>query len=222
MRQGDDVALGDSEGMNVKRRTLLALPALALRPAIAVAAGEARVRTRVTTALGSFDIAVDPAVAPITVANYLAHVDRRLLDGASVYRIVTLANQAPETRHKIQVVQWGLNLRDDEASPLPPIAHETTRQTGLRHLDGTVSMARAAPGSATGEFFICVGDQPELDYGGGRQPDGQGFAAFGRVVAGADVVRALHALGEADQRLARPVRIASVRRVSGDGPGDRK
>ena len=205
-----------SEGPDVARRRLLALPAATLLPALARAASETVVRTRVTTALGNFDIAVDTAVAPITVANYLAHVERRLLDGASVYRIVTLANQAPETRHKIEVVQWGLNTPDGQAPPLPPIEHETTRETGLRHLDGTVSMARAAPGSATGEFFICIGDQPQLDFGGGRHPDGQGFAAFGRVVSAGDVVRALHARGEVDPYLAHPIRIDSVRRVAAD------
>jgi peptidyl-prolyl cis-trans isomerase A (cyclophilin A) len=103
---------------------------------------------------------------------------------------------------------------------LPPIAHETTRQTGLRHLDGTVSMARAQPGTANSEFFVCVGDQPALDFGGGRQPDGQGFAAFGRVVEGMDVIAPC-------TRAARPTntwrsRSASspVRRVGRDGrPG---
>ena len=113
-----------------------------------------------------------------------------------------------------------MNRPDDQAPPLPPIVHETTRQTGLRHLDGTVSMARAQPGSATAEYFVCIGDQPELDFGGGRNPDGLGFAAFGRVVEGMDVVRALHARGEADQYLAQPIRVRSVRRVARDGrPG---
>jgi peptidyl-prolyl cis-trans isomerase A (cyclophilin A) len=164
-------------------------------------------------------IEVDVEVAPLTVANYLAYVDAKLLDGGSVYRIVTLANQTPETRHKIEVVQWGMNLADGRAPPLPPIAHETTHDTGLSHRDGTVSMARSTPGSAASEFFICVGDQPELDFGGGRNPDGQGFAAFGRVVAGQDVVRALHAKGQASQYLAPPIGVRSVRRMTGGSPG---
>jgi len=114
----------------------------------------------------------------------------------------------------------GNDRPDDKPPPRPPIAHETTRQTGLRHLDGTVSMARAQPGTANSEFFVCVGDQPALDFGGGRQPDGQGFAAFGRVVEGMDVIRAVHARGEADQYLAQPIRVLSVRRVGRDGrPG---
>ena len=196
----------------MQRRLLLSLPPLALLATRRVAAAPA-VRTRVETALGSFVIAVDPQVAPVTVANYLAYVDARHLDGGAVYRIVTLANQTPETKHKIEVVQWGMNTPDDKPAPFAPIVHETTRQTGLRHRDGTVSMARNGPGTATAEFFICVGDQPELDFGGGRNPDGQGFAAFGQVVEGMEVVRALHARGQAKQFLPEPIRVTRVRRV---------
>ncbi len=198
----------------MRRRTLLVLPALTLAAARPQAAPASAVRTRVETDAGAFVVEVDPDVAPVTVANYLAHVDGGLLDGGAVYRVVTLANQGPETRHRIEVVQWGMNRPDNQPPALPPIPHETTRQTGLRHLDGTVSMARAQPGTATAEFFVCIGEQPALDFGGGRNPDGLGFAAFGRVVEGMDVVRALHARGEADQYLAQPVRVRSVRRVA--------
>lgn len=198
----------------MRRRRLLALPvALAIAtPSIAAPSGGV-VRTRVDTELGAFVVEMNGAVAPVTVANYLAYVDRGLLDRAVVYRIVTPANQPPGTRHEIEVVQWGLDRDDDGSSPLPPIVHETTRATGLRHLDGTLSMARSQPGTASSEFFICIGDQPALDFGGGRNPDGQGFAAFGRVVDGMDVVRALYAKGEATQRVSRPIRIRSVRRI---------
>jgi peptidyl-prolyl cis-trans isomerase A (cyclophilin A) len=195
----------------MQRRQLIALAALPLA-APPVQAAPTTVRTRVETPLGAFVIEVDTAVAPVTVANYLAYVDARQLDTAWVYRLVTLANQ-PQSAHKIEVVQWGLNL-PDEAPPLrPAIAHETTKQTGLRHRDGTISMARGAPGTATAEFFICIGDQPELDFGGRRNPDGQGFAAFGQVVQGMDVVRALHRRGGAEQWLASPIRIGPVRRA---------
>jgi peptidyl-prolyl cis-trans isomerase A (cyclophilin A) len=199
----------------MQRRRVLVLSAFVLGGAGARAAGVpgGAVRTRVETEAGTFVVEVDPEVAPVTVANYLAHVDRKLLDGGAVYRVVTLANQAAETRQKIEVVQWGRNRPDGQAPPLPPIVHETTQQSGLRHLDGTISMARAQPGSATAEYFVCVGAQPELDFGGGRNPDGLGFAAFGRVVEGMDVIRALHARGEADQYLAQPIRVRSVRRV---------
>jgi peptidyl-prolyl cis-trans isomerase A (cyclophilin A) len=200
----------------MRRRSLLALPVAAMFAAGARAdTPSSSVRTRVETDLGGFVIEVDPAVAPLTVANYLAYVEHKFLDGGAVYRIVTLANQAPQTRHRIEVVQWGMNLADGRAPPLPPIVHETTRATGLRHLDGTVSMARSTPGSAASEFFICIGDQPELDFGGGRNPDGQGFAAFGQVVAGQDVVRALHAKGQdATQYLMPPIGVRSVRRIA--------
>lgn len=197
----------------MKRRTFLALPAVVALAVPRIATAGPIVLTHVDTELGAFVIETDGAIAPVTVANYLAYVDRALLDRASVYRVVTLGNQAAGTRHRIEVVQWGLGLPDDQPPLLPPIVHETTRQTGLRHLDGTVSMARSQPGTATSEFFICIGDQPELDFGGGRNPDGQGFAAFGHVVAGMDVVRALHAKGEAEQMLSQPIRVRSVRRV---------
>ena len=195
------------------RRHLIASLAATLAGASAWGQASRTVRTRVDTARGSFTIEVDPSVAPVTVANYLAHVDGGHLDGTSVYRLVNLANQAPETAHKIEVVQWGMNLPEGKAPPFPPIRHETTRETGLRHRDGTVSMARSTPGSAAGEFFVCIGDQPELDFGGRRNPDGQGFAAFGQVVEGMDVVRALHARAEARQFLAQPIPVRRVRRI---------
>lgn len=198
------------------RRTLLTLPAWSLAAGAGAQTAPARVLTRVETTLGAFVIAVDLVRAPVTVANYLAYVDAKSLDGGSVYRIVTPSNQTPETAHKIAVVQWGMRLAEDKKSPLPPIVHETTQQTGLRHLDGTVSMARSTPGSASSEFFICIGDQPELDFGGRRNPDGQGFAAFGQVVAGHGVVRAIYRLGQDSQYVQPPIGVVSVRRMGED------
>lgn len=116
------------------------------------------------------------------------------------------------------MVQGGLG---DEGARLPPIAHETTRVTGIRHTDGVISMARDGPGSATSEFFICLGANPSLDHGGARNKDGQGFAAFGKVVEGMDVVRAIHdapAVSNADdpymkgQMIRNPVRILELSR----------
>lgn len=200
----------------MQRRHALALLALPAAACSSTQPADGRVDTRVDTALGAFVIAVHPERAPITVANYLAYVDAGQLDGGSVYRIVTLANQAPTTPHKIEVVQWGRGQRGEEPGLRPPIVHETTQQTGLRHLDGTVSMARSSPGSATAEFFICIGAQPALDFGGGRNPDGQGFAAFGQVVAGREVVQALYAQGQAEQLLKAPIAVRSVRRLRAD------
>jgi peptidyl-prolyl cis-trans isomerase A (cyclophilin A) len=195
----------------MRRRLLLATPLFACLPTMAA---DAPIYTRVDTALGAFVIAVEPAKAPITVANYLAYVDAQQLDGGKVYRIVTPANQTAETKHKIAVVQWGRHQADGESAPRPPIAHETTAVTGIKHRNGTVSMARLGPGTATAEFFICIGDQPELDFGGRRNPDGQGFAAFGQVVAGQDVVQALYGKGEATQYIQPPIAVRSVRRLT--------
>ncbi len=204
----------------MQRRTLLALPLFGAAATAAAQSSKAApgiVHTRVETPLGAFVIAVNPAQAPVTVANYLAYVDAKSLDGGAVYRIVNDANQPPATKHRIAVVQWGMNLDDGHAPPLPPIGHETTAGSGLRHLDGTVSMARLGPGTAASEFFICVGAQPALDFGGGRNPDGQGFAAFGQVVAGRAVVQALHRLGRSDDQYLRPpVAVLSVRRIAAD------
>ncbi len=96
---------------------------------------------------------------------------------------------------------------------LPPIPLERTSVTGLTHADGALSMARDGPDTATSDFFLCVGPQPELDFGGRRNPDGQGFAAFGRVVAGMDVVRKIHAAPADGQALSPPVAILSARRL---------
>ena len=97
-----------------------------------------------------------------------------------------------------------------EGQALPPIAHEITEVTGILHKDAIVSMARMGPGTAATDFFICIGDQPELDYGGKRNPDGQGFAAFGKVLEGMDVVRAIHQQPVDKQRLAPPIPIHRV------------
>lgn len=163
----------------------------------------------IRTGLGDLLVEVDTARASETAANFLRYVDARLYDGTSFFRTVTLGNQ-PRDAVKIEVIQGG---EVDPEKCFPPIAHETTRATGLRHADGAVSMARATPGSATSSFFICVNDQPELDFGGRRNPDGQGFAAFGRIVSGMDVVRKIQASPADGQRLTPPVPIRSASRV---------
>ena len=208
----------------MERRRVLALPAAWLVGASAHAAATGGVvRTRVETDVGAFEIEVNTEVAPLTVANYLAHVDAKLLDGGSVYRIVTLANQAPDdpAQDRGRAVGNEPARRESAAAAADrPRDHPRHRPQAR---DGTVSMARSTPGSATSEFFICIGDQPELDFGGGRNPDGQGFAAFGRVVAGQDVVRALHSRGQSSQYLAPPIGSqvgppAGVRRLSAPPP----
>ena len=170
-------------------------------------------RTVVTTELGKFTVEVSPRKAPISAKNYLAYVDGGYLNGGSVYRIVAPKNQGDDVAYKIAVVQWGLGPEHEDKPPFPPIAHEDTRATGLKHLNGTISMARREPGSATSEFFICIGDQPELDFGGHRNPDGQGFAAFGQVVEGMDVVMAIYGRAEDQGVLKHRIAISNVTRV---------
>jgi len=110
---------------------------------------------------------------------------------------------------KIEVIQGGLGF-DVEESPYPPIKHETTLETGLLHKNGTLSMARAEPGTASSEFFICIGNQPELDFGGKRNPDGQGFAAFGKVLSGMDIVRKIQQMKDERQMLINPFEIKCI------------
>jgi len=168
----------------------------------------------ITTSLGDIMVEIFRDKAPITSENFLRYVDDGLLDGTVFFRTVTMENQ-PDSDVKIEVVQGGTTPKDAAyPSTYHPIEHETTETTGLSHTDGAVSMARMAPGTATSSFFICIGDQPELDYGGKRNPDRQGFAAFGRVRAGRNVVREIHKQPHEEQRLEPPIEIKSCRRVS--------
>jgi peptidyl-prolyl cis-trans isomerase A (cyclophilin A) len=162
-------------------------------------------RVRIETALGTVTVELDAERAPVTTANFLRYVGEGFYEGGAFFRTVTASNQ-PDDLVRIAVVQGGASPeKEDEEHP--PIPLERTRDTGLRHRDGTVSMARLGPDTATQSFFICIGDQPELDYGGARNPDGQGFAAFGRVVEGMDVVRAIHASPAEGQQLSPPIPI---------------
>jgi peptidyl-prolyl cis-trans isomerase A (cyclophilin A) len=172
--------------------------------------GQRLPRVRIETSLGAIEVEVDTIRAPVTAGNFLRYVDARRYDGGRFHRSVTLANQ-PDRKVKIEVIQAGLDsARRRNFAPIPL---ERTSVTGLRHVDGALSMARDGPDTATSDFFICIGDQPELDVGGKRNPDGQGFAAFGRVVGGLEVVRAIHRAPAEGQRLAPPIAIVSIRRV---------
>ena len=185
-------------------QSFLRVPAVALLliGTLACAASSADQSTPVTVVLttdkGAIEIHVDVARAPATAANFLKYVDAGLYDGGVFHRTVR-----PDTETRpdvpIQVIQARMNAeRRREGFPAIPI--ERTSVTGIRHLDGVVSMARTTPDTATNEFFICIGDQPLLDFGGKRNEDGQGFAAFGRVVSGMDVVKAIQAAPVAPTR----------------------
>jgi peptidyl-prolyl cis-trans isomerase A (cyclophilin A) len=177
------------------------------------------VRVRVQTELGDIVVEVDQGLAPVTSANFLKYVDAGHYDGGTWHRTVKTDNQ-PESTIKIEVIQAGVNP-DLAKSGFPPIALERTSLTGILHKDGAISMARGAPDSATSGWFICINDQPSLDFGGQRNPDGQGFAAFGRVVSGMDVVRKIQmapssttrATNAEAQRLTPPIKILKVARL---------
>jgi len=162
----------------------------------------------IQTTLGDILVEVDTKNAPVTATNFLTHVKDGDYQDAVFYRVVRMDNQ-PNNDVKIEVIQGGL-FEDSRIEKIKPIGHETTEQTGLHHLDGTISMARSEPGTASIEFFICIGDQPELDFGGKRNPDGQGFAAFGQVVKGMDVVRKIQQEKDKGQYLVSPVKIKSI------------
>lgn len=168
----------------------------------------------IETESGNIVVEVDVENAPITGNNFLAYADSGKYDGlAYFYRTLTLENQ-PENKVKIEVIQAGF-FEDSliEKYQFTPIIHETTNQTGILHKKGTISMARAEVGTASSEFFICIGNQPELDFGGKRNPDGQGFAAFGKVVEGMDVVKKIQTLPNSEQYIDNPVKIIKVSRV---------
>lgn len=192
--------------------------ACAAQAFVAVSSASAATLPRVVmeTPEGKIVIEVEIVRAPKTAANFLRYVDEGLYKDARFYRVVRKDND-PNPKLPMQIVQGGISPKE---SPLPPVGHETTKETGLKHDDGAVSVARLAPGTAGSEFFIVIGQAPGLDFGPGRNPDGQGYAVFGHVVEGMDVVRRINA-GAAGggetyttgQVLKAPVPITSVRRA---------
>ena len=168
------------------------------------------------TEKGTIDMEVDAAHAPVTAANFLKYVDAGFYDGGSVNRAVRPDNTV---RHdvEIQVIQFQIDPAR-RREQFPPIAIERTSVTGLRHVDGALSMARGGPDTATASFSIVIGDQPEMNFGGRRNADGQGFAVFGRVTRGMDVVKAIQASPTASEgpygteSLVPPIRILKAYR----------
>jgi peptidyl-prolyl cis-trans isomerase A (cyclophilin A) len=170
----------------------------------------------IDTAIGPIRVLLELGRAPISGGDFLKYVDRGLYAGGAFYRTVRPDDDRQPI--KIDVVQGGLT---DDSKYLNPIAHEPTNRTGLRHRDGTISIARDTVGTGTaGAFFICIGDQSELDFGGRRNPDGQGFAAFGRVTSGMKLIREMWSLktqgspeSPEGELIASPVRILGARRT---------
>ncbi len=191
-------------------KKFILLAALLMAAALAFPAAQDPI-VYIRTEMGVIVVEIYKDKAPVTAANFLRYVDAKRYDDAVFHRTVTIANQ-PTDEVKIEVIQGGL-LPAEKC--FAPISLERTSVTGLKHVDGAISMGRAAPDSATSSFFICVGDQPELDFGGKRNKDGQGFAAFGRVVNGMDKVKKIQQSPCEGQLLRPPVRIISVGRPTG-------
>jgi peptidyl-prolyl cis-trans isomerase A (cyclophilin A) len=161
----------------------------------------------IRTELGDITVELYADKAPVTVANFLQYIDSSRFDSASFYRVVRADNQ-PKDSVKIAVIQGGRS--QSRIKGFPPIKLESTQVTGILHKDGVISMARSTPNSGTSEFFICVGDQPELDFGGKRNKDGQGFAAFGKVIKGSEVVRKIHDIKAPGQYLDKRILIYEI------------
>jgi peptidyl-prolyl cis-trans isomerase A (cyclophilin A) len=173
----------------------------------------ATVRVLLETTEGPITLELEAERAPATTANFLRYVDQKRLNGTSFYRA---AKVAPA----LGFIQGG--VRNDPKNSLPPVAHEPTSKTGLSHVDGAISMARNAPGTATADFFITVGALPSMDAKPTSGGDNLGFAVFGRVVDGMDAVRRILAAPTSPteghgvmkgQMLSPPVRIVTARKV---------
>jgi peptidyl-prolyl cis-trans isomerase A (cyclophilin A) len=171
------------------------------------------VAVRITTSLGVIEVELDPQRAPVTTANFLKYVDAGMYTNGVFHRTVkALPDNQPTNTVKIEVIQASANPAQ-AANAFPAIKLERTKQTGLKHGDGTISMARDGPDTATSDFFLCIGNQPELDFGGKRNPDGQGFAAFGRVTKGMEVVRKIQAAPAKGQKLVPAIVIVKIERM---------
>jgi peptidyl-prolyl cis-trans isomerase A (cyclophilin A) len=162
----------------------------------------------IRTEYGDITLELYPDRAPITVNNFLQYIQDGVYIGSTFYRQVTPHNQ-PNNPIPISVIQGGIGMEDDPRKRVP-IALETTQQTGLKHFDGSISMSRFAPGTSNSEFFICLDDQPELDFGGRRNPDGQGFSAFGRVIEGMEIVKKIHACPVNEEWFEPPITILAI------------
>jgi peptidyl-prolyl cis-trans isomerase A (cyclophilin A) len=202
-------------GARIERRTVLGGAALLMgAPAMAMAGG-AKPRVAIRTSHGTIVVELEARKAPLTAANFLHYVDAGKYDGGSFFR----AARTPGAPKEGTIVGQAA----PKQRPFPPIAHESTTQTGLKHVEGTISLGRFAPGSATDGFFICASVEPYLDAHPGAPGDNLGFAAFGQTVQGLAVVHKILSLPTSakapfpDQRgqwLKPPVPILAMRRVA--------
>lgn len=174
-----------------------------------VAAAEHPAKIRMITEEGEIIAEIYTQQAPRTSAHFLRYVTEGYYNGGSFFRTARSAENQPKDAVKIDVIQAGPHIWKAR-SPFDPIMIETTNETGLKHVHGALSLARMTPDSGNNNFFICIGEQPELDAGGKRHPDGLGFAVFGKVTQGMDVVRRIHAAKAEGQGISSPVKIHSI------------
>jgi peptidyl-prolyl cis-trans isomerase A (cyclophilin A) len=167
----------------------------------------------ITTKFGEIQLELYPDQAPKSVEAFLLNIDSGLYENCSFYRVLSRDNQ-PSDADKTELIQGGIwRSKNKRTINRPGIPHETTQQTKLLHKDGVISFARLDPGTATTEFFICIGDQPSLDFGSNSNPDKQGYAAFGKVVKGMDVVRRILNQREYEQSFDPPIDIFDIKKL---------
>jgi peptidyl-prolyl cis-trans isomerase A (cyclophilin A) len=168
---------------------------------------------QIVTKYGDIELELFADKAPKTVAAFLRNIDSGWYRNSTFYRILSVENQ-PSDAIKTELIQGGVwKTKYSLSKRLEGTPHEPTNQTGILHTNGTISMARTEPGTATTEFFICIENQPGLDFGGQNNADGLGYAAFGRVVKGMDIVRKIYRLPEDDQAFDPPVFIFDIKRL---------
>ncbi len=164
----------------------------------------------IQTRFGEVELELYPKKAPKTVAAFLSYIDSGYYKRSSFYRVLNMENQTIDS-WKAEFVQGGLWKSNNKlATTLKGIPHETTQQTGIKHTNGVISLARYDPGTATTEFFIMIGDQPGFDFGGENNSDGQGYAAFGKVVNGWDILDRIYNQPERNQAFDPPVHIFNI------------
>jgi peptidyl-prolyl cis-trans isomerase A (cyclophilin A) len=167
----------------------------------------------IQTSMGDIEVELYPDQAPKTVKAFLSYVKAGYYKNSSFYRVLNTDNQ-PSNAAKAELIQGGIYKSNHRVhDTLSGIPHETTQQTHILHKNGTISLARLAPGTATSEFFICLGDQPGFDYGGENNPDKQGYAAFGKVIKGMEVVQKIYNQPEEEQSFDPPVPIYNIVRL---------
>lgn len=173
----------------------------------------AGVRVEIETSYGDIEVELYPEKAPATVAAFLRNVDSGYYRNTSFYRVLRDDNQVTGVPHShlIQGGLWGTNSA--LAQHLPLIPHEATNKTGLHHVEGALSMAREKPGSASSEFFICLKEEPGFDYGGENNPDGQGYAVFGKVISGMEAVQKIYKQPEYEQQFTPVIAIQRIKRL---------